>query len=259
VIPTVAQLFDASAHDYDRLRRGLVPCFDDFYGAALDAARFLPETPQATRTPRRVLDLGAGTGLMSALFADAFPGAHFTLVDVASAMLDRARERFASNLGSSPAGASRSMTSHANASSEAGSSRFDFLTLDYAYHPLPDGPYDLIISGLSIHHVSDAAKRTLFRRIFQALTPGGAFVNADQVTGSTFALQSQSLALWRRQALAAGVTPVQLAEAEGRMRADRPATLEAQLRWLRSAGFQHVDAWYRNGMFTVFAGYRPNE
>jgi tRNA (cmo5U34)-methyltransferase len=252
-VPTVAQLFDAGARDYDRLRRGLVPCFDDFYGAALDAARIVPEVSQASgdgdggdsgevsRTPRRVLDLGAGTGLMSALFAEAFPEAHFTLVDVADAMLARARERFR----------------EAPFNTDAEKRRFTFHTLDYAHAPLPGGPYDLVISGLSIHHVSDPAKRALFRRVFEALAPGGAFVNADQVLATTPALQAQSLTLWRRQATAARVTPAQLAEAEGRMRADRPATLEAQLRWLRTAGFQHVDAWYRNGMFTVFAGYSP--
>lgn len=266
MIPSVAQLFDAGARDYDRLRRGLVPCFDDFYSAALDAARFVPEAGRAprgegrpvgqgpggergaeksgvNRVPRRVLDLGAGTGLMSALFAEAFPGAHFTLVDVADAMLERARERF----------------QEAPFQTDAQRRRFAFHTLDYARAPLPGGPYDLVISGLSIHHVSDTAKRALFRRVFGALAPGGAFVNADQVLGTTPALQAQALALWRRQATAAGVTSAQLAEAEGRMRADKPATLEAQLRWLRAAGFEHVDAWYRNGMFTVFAGYRPLE
>jgi tRNA (cmo5U34)-methyltransferase len=240
-VHAVAQLFDAGARDYDRLRRGLVPCFDDFYGAALDAARFDPETPGASRTPGHILDLGAGTGLMSALFAEAFPDAHFTLVDIAAAMLGRARERF----------------QDPPFDTDAQQRRFSFLTLDYARESLPGGPYDLIISGLSIHHVSDSAKRALFRRVFETLAPGGAFVNADQVLGTTPALQAQALALWRREATAAGVTPAQLAEAEGRMRADRPATLEAQLRWLRAAGFQRVDAWYRNGMFTVYAGYSP--
>ena len=136
---------------------------------------------------------------MSALFSETFPAAHFTLVDVASAMLDRARERFASNSASSAAGDSRPAGSTRDITSEAASGRFDFLTLDYARHPLPGGPYDIIISGLSIHHVSDVAKRTLFRRIGQALAPGGAFVNADQVLSTTPALQAQSLALWRRQ------------------------------------------------------------
>jgi trans-aconitate methyltransferase len=40
-----------------------------------------------------VLDLGAGTGLFSALIAYSFPGARITLLDVSDEMLARARER----------------------------------------------------------------------------------------------------------------------------------------------------------------------
>ena len=33
----VAETFDRSARSYDASRRTLVPCFDGFYGSALDA------------------------------------------------------------------------------------------------------------------------------------------------------------------------------------------------------------------------------
>ena len=42
--PTVAQLFDAGARDYDQLRRGLVSCFDDFYGARF--SKLLASSPK---------------------------------------------------------------------------------------------------------------------------------------------------------------------------------------------------------------------
>jgi tRNA (cmo5U34)-methyltransferase len=31
--------------------------------------------------------------------------------------------------------------------------------------PLPDGPWDLVISVLAVHHLDDPAKRELFRRV----------------------------------------------------------------------------------------------
>ncbi len=31
--------------------------------------------------------------------------------------------------------------------------------------PLPDGPWDLVISVLSVHHLDDEGKRDLFRRV----------------------------------------------------------------------------------------------
>ena len=58
---TVAAAFDAVATEYDAACRRLVPCFDGLYGTVLDLI--------AERGPprgARVLDLGAGTGLLAA-------------------------------------------------------------------------------------------------------------------------------------------------------------------------------------------------
>lgn len=57
----VKQAFDSSAREYDHLRRQLIPCFDDFYGMVV---RQMPFDPSANAA---VLDLGAGTGLLSGL------------------------------------------------------------------------------------------------------------------------------------------------------------------------------------------------
>ena len=65
-------LFDRAATAYDGERRALVPGFDGFYGAALAALEGLPEGA-------RVLDLGAGTGLLSGLLAAARPDVRLTL------------------------------------------------------------------------------------------------------------------------------------------------------------------------------------
>ncbi|MCL7459446.1 hypothetical protein AB0I85_01655 [Micromonospora echinofusca] len=67
----VAEVFDAVAGSYDEARRRLVPCFDAFYGTAVEvAAPPLRAALAAGRTPE-VLDLGAGTGLLSLLLAAA--------------------------------------------------------------------------------------------------------------------------------------------------------------------------------------------
>jgi tRNA (cmo5U34)-methyltransferase len=42
---------------------------------------------------------------------------------------------------------------------------FDDVQLARMEDPLPDGPWDLVISVLSVHHLRDDAKRTLFRRV----------------------------------------------------------------------------------------------
>ena len=81
--PAAAQAFSAHAAEYDALRRRLVPDYDGFYGAVVDVLR----APSAPATVRRVLDLGAGTGLLSAAVADAFPEAEIELLDASEPML----------------------------------------------------------------------------------------------------------------------------------------------------------------------------
>ena len=75
------------ADTYDRASRKLVPCFDDFYRTALDLLPFAPDARF------EVLDLGAGTGLLSAMIAEMFPKAQLTLFDLTPEMLTIARQR----------------------------------------------------------------------------------------------------------------------------------------------------------------------
>lgn len=227
---SVGELFDRAADDYDHLRRRIVPCLDAFYDAALDAATWAQPDREV---PLRVLDLGAGTGLLSERFAGAYPRAAFRLVDVADEMLARARERFAGQ-----------------------SERFSFQTTDFA-HSFPDGTFHIIISGLSIHHLPDEAKQGLYRRCFRALVPGGVLVNADEVAGPDRDLTQHYLKRWQRQVREAGATEEQLAEAEDRMQADKPTPLADQLRWLEALGFASVDCPFKDGMFAVLSGRRP--
>jgi len=224
----IADSFDRAAAGYDALRRKLIPCFDDFYEAALTLLG------DAVGRAPRVLDLGAGTGLLSALALERFPEARLTLIDLSLGMLDRARLRF----DRLPAG------------------RVEFVAADYAEADL-GGPYDAVISALSIHHLEDPAKRALFGRVFQALRPGGLFVNADQVAGPSLARDAHYRALWLLAVRGAGVSEEELAAARERMSHDRFATLAAQLGWLAEAGFVEVDCAYKQWSFAVYAGTRP--
>jgi len=224
---SVGRVFDSSASIYDRSRRQLVPCFDDFYATVVDVLPF------DAAAPLRVLDLGAGTGLLAFLVAERFPAATMTLIDLSEGMLAHARARFSSC-----------------------AARVEVIVGDYSTRTLP-GPFDGVVSALSIHHLSDAQKAVLFHSVFACLVPGGIFVNADQVLGPTPQLEATYQAAWLRQVHARGVSAVDLAAARERMREDRTATLSAQLAWLRAAGFDEVDCFYKHYRFAVFGGRKP--
>jgi tRNA (cmo5U34)-methyltransferase len=220
----IKDLFDRAAEDYDRARRQLVPCFDDFYGTVLDLI------PRDREAAVRILDLGAGTGLLAALVAEAFPRADFTLVDISDAMLERARRRFA-----------------------AEPTRFHFRALDFEKEPLP-GEYDVVVSALSIHHVDDGAKRGLFQRVYDVLRQEGIFINADQVLGATPEIDREYHRAWLRQVRSKGVSEDDLAAALERMGEDKMSTLGSQMKWLEDAGFEMVDCWYKSHGFVVYSG-----
>jgi tRNA (cmo5U34)-methyltransferase len=211
-------LFDAHARGYDAARRRLVPSFDEFYGAALHGLAL------AGRPVRRVLDLGAGTGLLAAMVVRALPEAEVVLLDGAAGMLDGARERLGDRAG---------------------------YVVDDLVDELPEGPWDAVVSALAIHHLADEDKRALFARVHDALEPGGVFVNAEQVLGPTPALDAVYVERHHAAALALGVTEEEWNGALERMAHDRCAPVAEQLAWLAEAGFADVDCPWRDGRFAV--------
>jgi tRNA (cmo5U34)-methyltransferase len=87
--------------------------------------------------------------------------------------------------------------------------------------PLPEGPFDLVVSCLAIHHLDAEGKRDLFGRIAEVMRPGGRFVLADVVIPE------------RQEDAVTPTTPG----------FDRPDPLPDQLEWLREAGFEAETTW----------------
>ena len=220
-------VFNRYATSYDQGRRKLIPCFDAFYAAAVAALDLDPALPV------RVLDLGAGTGILCAFILTAFPKASFTLVDGSREMLEVARKRFADR-----------------------PDRFDYLVADYS-EKLPEGPFHAVVSALSIHHLEEPEKLALFNEAFALLEPGGIFVNADQVLGETSEETAAFKKGWVEEVTALGTTGEELAAAFERMKADRMSPLSVQLDGLRQAGFRRVDRLFQEKSFVVYRGVKP--
>src|SRR5204862_2972276 len=119
--------------------------------------------------------------------------------------------------------------------------------------PLPDGPWDAIVSALAIHHLADGDKVRLFARVRQALAPRGVFVNAEQVAGATPALEAHNLRRHELAARALGTGDAEWAAAVERMRHDRKVTVEWHLERLREAGFDDADCLFKDHSFAVLA------
>ena len=219
----VCNACDTPVRQFDRLRRRLVPRFDDFFGSVLE---LLEDNLFEERI--HVLDLGAGTGLLSELILDRFPFATLTAVDLSPQATEQARMRLGRF-----------------------SDRVRIQTADYTRIHLP-APVDAVVSALSIHHLSDDDKRHLFRRVFDALQPGGLFINADQALGPTPVAEQVYHARWLADVKASALAEAELANAlEGSIR-DRNAPMGDQVAWLYEAGFAIADVAWKRYRFTVF-------
>ncbi|WP_433753577.1 class I SAM-dependent methyltransferase [Paenibacillus amylolyticus] len=217
---SVKQLFDKVAQDYDVQRKQLIPCFDDFYGMALDLMESSLDSP-------RILDLGAGTGLLSGLVLQKYPNARLTLIDISDQMLEGARRRFAD------------------------ATQVEYLVGDYSKHNFTSS-YDMIISSLSIHHLTHADKKKVFETVNKLLEPGGRFINADQVQGRTPDTDTYYRQRWLEAIHQSGLSEEAISASIERRKVDINATLEDQLVWLEEAGFRVADCMYKYLDFAVF-------
>ena len=126
--------------------RADVPRYDELQKETIQAIPF---------SPQRVLELGVGTGETTRRLRVRYRDAELTGLDSQPEMVFKARE-----LGIE-------------------------VRLARMEDPLPDGPWDLVISVLSVHHLTDEQKRDLFRRVREqsrALVMGDVVIAEPQVT-----------------------------------------------------------------------------
>lgn len=174
-----------------------------------------------------VLDLGAGTGGLSAAVLGGLPRARVTVVDVDTEMLDRARARLAPF-----------------------AERVRFREASFL-DPLPAA--DAVVASLALHHVHDIdAKADLYRSIDEALAPGGVFLNLDAAITDGARLNALTFDRWAARMAEQGMTD---AEARGNFAAwaaeDRYFPLDEELAALRRAGFAEVECFWRRGSSAI--------
>lgn len=113
-----------------------------------------PITKVLPEGTKRVLDLGAGTGLELIPLFERFPDARVTVVDVAEEMLEQLKTRpFADKL--------------------------EIICGDFFFTDFGEG-FDAMISTSALHHFTEEDKTRLFAKVLDSLRPGGMLVNSDK-------------------------------------------------------------------------------
>jgi len=109
------------------------------------------------RPSDRVLDVGAGTGLLTLATAPA--AERVIALDVSPAMCDRLEQKL----------------------DHAAVANVDVLLGDAAHLSLADASIDVVVSNYCLHHLRDAEKRAALDEIRRVLRPGGRLVFGDMM------------------------------------------------------------------------------
>ncbi len=143
------------------------------------------------RLDTTALDFGCGTGLLTLALAPRLR--RVLAVDSSPGMLDVLGRKIR----------------------DAGIRNVDLLQSDFSKDPLPSGPFDLVASAMTLHHV--AGTDALLRKFFSLLAPGGSVALADlDAEDGTFHASHDGIAhfgfdrgAFAKQLSAAGFTGIQ--------------------------------------------------
>ena len=221
----IEEQFNLIAQEYDANRKKFIPCFDDYY---ISTTKFIASN---IAVPKRVLDLGAGTGLLSYFWYCHFPATEYVLVDIADDMLQIARKRF------------------------SGIDTVSYQTVDYSKE-LTVQDFDAIVSALSIHHLENMDKEKLFKRIYDKLPEGGLFVNYDQFCAGQADMDDWFDSYWESQLAESGLTEHDIALWKERRKLDRECSVEEETEMLGKCGFKTVKCVYSYQKFSVIAAIK---
>jgi ubiquinone/menaquinone biosynthesis C-methylase UbiE len=212
--------------EYDRAIRTFIPSYDRMLSTIV---HWLDGTIPSDGL---VVDLGAGTGALSAAILDGLPAVRVQLVDVDPNMLETAAARC-----------------------ERYAGRFE-LRKALFHDELPR--CDAVVATLALHHVADHdEKRALYEAVHAALQPGGLVVVGDMLIHPEGPERRRMLADWYAHMAEHGITE---AEADAHFaqwaEEDHYVALPDELELIGAAGFPHPDCFWRDGGLAVYGGFR---
>jgi tRNA (cmo5U34)-methyltransferase len=187
------------------------------------------------------VDLGAGTGAAARTILDHYTAARAVLADYSPQMMAQGAVELEPYAG------------------RYAYAEFDLSTAGDWPADIP-AQVDVVVSSLAVHHLNDARKQSLFAEIRAHLAPGGWYLNYDPVLPPDLVVEEAWLRAGDRRDPTAEYkrhhrTPEEQFRCENHVRYMIP--LDPQVSFLRAAGFEGVDVFWKELDFVIYGGRRP--
>jgi len=214
----IREHFAKQAEDYEKLMVRLVPQF-------LEQHEIIRELLPEADKQYRVLDLGCGNGVLSEMVFDKLPRSHIVAFDLTENMLQAYSKKLAAHAG-----------------------KFELRAGDFRTDPL-GSEYDIIIAGLTLHHLTREERETFYQTLFNAMQPGGLFIARDIIVDEDEEIARQHYYLWKNFMRSQG-EDADFWYAK-HMEKDFPISLSNHFSWLKKAGFAHTACHWRLYNFAI--------
>jgi tRNA (cmo5U34)-methyltransferase len=230
-VDEIRERFDNDVERFSNLETGQSATVDARLAMDLVAQAAARATPQATD----LLDIGCGAGNYTLRLLQELPDRNATLIDLSRPMLDRAVQRV----------------------SQATRGSATAIQADIREVDLGRGTFDIILAAAVLHHLrTEAEWDAVFRKLHEALRPGGSVWIFDLVTGSIAAVEALMRSRYGEYLTSLKDAAYQEHVFAYVEREDTPRPLVEQLDRLRAAGFESVDVLHKNSCFAAFGAIR---
>lgn len=175
-----------------------IDTYDDVHSTFMGTKNTLADN--LDKDTKKILDLGAGTGLELIHLFELFPNAKVTVIDITENMLEKLKKR--------------------SFSSQVTTICADFFKTDFGKN------YDAVISTSALHHFKPEEKQKLYQKIYNCLKENGQFINCDLIA-LTQEIQDKQLYELDHNI-------------DNYKHIDTPLTVENEINILKMVGFKYI-------------------
>ena len=215
----VIEHFSKQADEYEKLMVRIVPQYRKQHEIIYDLL------PIEKTRKYRVLDLGCGNGILSELVFKKLPRSFIVGFDLTEDMLKAFNKKLSGYSG-----------------------QFELKPGDYRTDSI-GANYDIVLAGLTLHHLTWDERKKFYKTIYYALNEDGIFISRDIIIDEDPDVKTYQYSLWKNYMRSKGEDPEFWFAKH--MEKDHPITLSDHFMWLKEAGFVKIACQWRLYNFAI--------